>query len=160
MASTTRAIELLRLVMTYDELRDRLQHIDDKECGEGASPAEITEGETRLSLTFPGDYRRFLQDFGWLAVGSKEIAGLGTDAPAWLNVVATYRTEHHESHAKMPANLLPIMNDGGGDLYCLDCDDPEGRVSVWGHTTGLDALGVSFVDWLVAEIENDDGGPV
>lgn len=138
--------------MNYDEFRERLRRIDEKEVGAGASVTQIADAERGLGVAFPSEYKRLLEDFGWMAVGSTEIFGLGDDVPEHLNVVGVAIDERTQAHMTIPPNLLPIMNDGGGNLYCVDCADAVGSVVVWDHTAGLDDLGASFVDWLADEI--------
>jgi hypothetical protein len=72
--------------VNYDELRSVLAVRDDLERGSGAAPEDVLRAAGLLG-ELPEDYRRFLVEFGWIAVGSFEIFGLGDDVPDYLNVV-------------------------------------------------------------------------
>jgi SMI1-KNR4 cell-wall len=134
--------------LTYQDLLDRLRRIEDKECGTGASAAEINEAEGRLGLAFPPDYRRLLHDFGWIQVGPTEIFGLGKGIPRYLDVVEMTLAERRDATPTLPSELLPVMNDGGGNLYCLNCNDASAPLVIWDHVSGSSALEIGFVDWL------------
>jgi len=138
--------------MTYEELRQALSAADDKECGVGCTPDEVTEAESALGVSFPADYTRFLEDFGWLAIGSTEIFGLGKGVPDYLNVVRMTLAERRDTQPTIPSQLVPVMNDGGGNLYCVDCEATSDEVVIWDHTKGRVALRTGFADWLASII--------
>jgi hypothetical protein len=105
----------------------------------------------------PGDYRVFLADLGWLAAGHYEIFGLGEDAPMHLNLVEM--TLDERSNFGLPENLIPIMKNGRGDLYCFDGSGARGRkVLLWDHESsprrGAFLAGESFSAWLLGLLES------
>jgi len=79
----------------------------------GATPAQITEAETRLGLTFPDDYRRFLAAFGAAEVDGRAIFGLGTD----LDTVGGLNVVWHTEEARRLRGLA------GGSLVLSAWDD-------------------------------------
>lgn len=104
----------------------------------GAGPiaaAARGQAERELSLGFPDSYRRFLREFGWAAFGPLEVFGLGPQVPQYLDVVTITRTERLEAGLCLAGNLIPIANDGGGNLYCLD--------------TGSGATPIQWTGWVV-----------
>src|SRR5207247_2644874 len=82
--------------------------------------AEIVEAEDLLGVAIPPSFGSFLRDFGWISAGPWEIFGLGNDVPHWLALVSITISERTEAHRPLPHHLLPFVNDGGGNLYCLD----------------------------------------
>jgi hypothetical protein len=79
----------------------------------GATPAQITEAETRLGLRFPDDYRRFLAAFGAAEVDGRAIFGLGTD----LDTVGGLNVVWHTEEARRLRGLA------GGSLVLSAWDD-------------------------------------
>lgn len=140
---------------TIDNVLDRIRKMEDVEIGRGATDAEIRAAEEKLGVCFPEDYKRFLKEFGWVSIGSEEIYGLGTDVPSYLDVVKETYWEREESGLPVPKSLVPIRNDGAGNLDCLATHLLEGGrcpVVVWYHELGLDQelekMAESFTDWL------------
>jgi hypothetical protein len=73
--------------MSIEEMRERIKAFDDKDCGHGATANEIGEAENALSVVFPQSYHRFLREFGWARFSHQELYGLGSDVPAYLEIV-------------------------------------------------------------------------
>jgi hypothetical protein len=92
--------------------------------------------------------RAFLADFGWLQIGSAEVFGLGQGVPTYLNLELEMVAEREVFEPGLPAKLLPMMNDGGGNLVCVDCADTREAMALWDHSEGLVDLNQSFCDWL------------
>jgi cell wall assembly regulator SMI1 len=144
-------VETIELITRHDVRRDPL-----KEVGRGATDDEINEAEHRLGVSLPEDFKMFLRDFGWGGVGSWELFGLGADVPQYLDLVRVALSERTEAEPSLPMHLIPIMNDGGGNLYCLDLsesgDRQENPVVYWDHALGPDQTMVSvaadFASWL------------
>lgn len=88
--------------------------------GRAASSDDVIRAEDELGVTIPGSYRLFLLEFGWGGVGDWELYGLGPTVPFHLNLVRLTCSERSEMMPPLPHHLLPIMNDGGGNLLCLD----------------------------------------
>lgn len=143
--------------MTYDDLRDMLMQSKTLAVGKGATEFEIQEAQQRIGLPIRGDYRRFLVDFGWGGVGSFELYGLGADVPPFLNLVTITHSERVEMSPPLRYSLIPVMNDGGGNLYCLDSTLMDPRVVFWDHEGSEaqvpDVEAASFSLWF-AELVN------
>jgi SMI1-KNR4 cell-wall len=129
----------------YEELRDALRARPDLEAGTPLPPEEIDAAIRRLG-NLPDDYRAFLEDFGWVSFGPHEVFGLGADIPPYLDVVRVNESEWTEG--QLPRHLVAVMNDGGGNLSCID----QTAVVLWDHevspTKGPLPLASSFSDLL------------
>jgi hypothetical protein len=150
--------------MTFDELAEMLERSPSKSLGRGVAEADINTASARLGVNLTGSYRLFLQRFGWGGIGSIELFGLGADAPPYLSLTAMTLSEREEASPALPVHLIPLMNDGGGNLYCLDSrmeDQPP--VVFWDHTAGEQQEPVpvapDFLVWLAErvarELENE-----
>ena len=89
-----------------------------------------------------GSYRSSLRTFGWASLPYTEVYGLGEGRPyAGLDLVRVTKQERAEGCPLTPHHLLPIENDGSGDLYCLDTRvSIEPPVVFWGHERGDDQI--------------------
>jgi hypothetical protein len=136
----------------FAEMTDRL-------TGNGAREAEITEAEHALSIAIRGSYREFLRIFGWGGRNAFEMYGLGEDVPPYLSLVGITRSERTEMEPPLPPYLLPLMNDGGGNLYCLDTRIAivEPPVVLWLHDESVDQVPAiqasAFVAWFARLLE-------
>jgi hypothetical protein len=59
--------------MTFEELKDRLAQSGALEVGRGATNAAIEAAERALGVAIRGDYRRFIEEYGWGGVGYIEL---------------------------------------------------------------------------------------
>lgn len=132
--------------------RNRLQ-------GEGANADQIAAAERELDVKLVGSYRKFLQIFGWLEVDSTEVFGLGADVPKHLDLVAITQSERTEMRPRLRKNLVPVMNDGGGNLLCIDLTSGNNEgppVVFWDHELGPDQepelYAPTFEEWLAARV--------
>lgn len=136
----------------FAELAERLLASSSRSLGVGVSEADILVAEQVLQLPIGGGYREFLKRFGWGGVGCVELFGLG--GPVYLDIVRVTQSERCEGSPGLPMHLIPIMNDGGGNLFCLDAlrrEDPP--IVVWEHVAyggapSLEDVGEEFVSWL------------
>lgn len=133
------------------DLAKRLLSFDSQELGTGVTSAEIAGAERDLAIRIEGGYRQFLREFGWGGVEHLELFGLG--GPSHLDLVRVTESERSEMEPALPQHLLPVMNDGGGNLFCLDTTVPdEPPIVFWDHTAGVDqvpdAEAASFQSWL------------
>jgi cell wall assembly regulator SMI1 len=118
------------------ELIRRLRSLREAEFGQGATPQEIELAEEQLGVTFPRSYRAFLEQFGWASFEGMELYGLGEDVPTYLDLVRVTLSERSEMRPRLPSRLIPLMNDGAGNHYCLDVESLEqGECPVvfWDH---------------------------
>ncbi len=139
--------------MTFDSLAKRLRTHPQATVGPGVSEREIIAAERALGVPIEGGYRKFLNAFGWAEIGWFEIYGLGDGVPSHLHLVQMTISERAEAHPLTPHHLLPIFNDGAGNLHCLDTttgDEPA--IVFWDHERSEnqtpDPQAESFAQWL------------
>lgn len=141
--------------MTYEELSEAIRS-HGVSFGTGATSDEIAKAENTLSVTFPSGYRRLVGEFGWLGVGPDELFGLGAGVPSEVDVVRETLAERTTFHPLTPKHLVPIMNDGGGNLFCLDTTRGSGAdcpVVFQDHELGeISDYSDSFFEWLFGRI--------
>jgi cell wall assembly regulator SMI1 len=121
------------------ELIRRLRSFREAEFGQGATSQEIELAERQLGVEFPRSYKAFLKHFGWASIDSLELYGLGEDVPAYLDLVKMTLSERTEMMPRLPSFLVPLMNDGFGNHYCLDVglrEQGESPVVFWDHNLG------------------------
>jgi hypothetical protein len=147
--------------MTFDALAEMLESNPSKSFGRGASETEINTASAQLGVDLAGGYRLFLRRFGWGGVGSIELFGLGADVPPYLNLTAMTTSERKDMSPALPVHLIPLMNDGGGNLYCLDSRvGGEPPVVFWDHTAGEQQeaaqVAADFIAWLAERVEREN----
>lgn len=150
--------------MSFDELAKRLQRHPSKHLGRGVEEAEIDAASARLGVPLTGGYRLFLRRFGWGGVGSFELFGLGAEVPPYSNLTEMTRSEREEMHPALPAHLVPLMNDGGGNHYCLDTrGSGEPPVVFWDHEAGERQEPAreapDFITWLAERLDQEEREP-
>lgn len=150
--------------MRFYDVAERLKSFRTRQFGKGVTQAEVRRAEGALGVSFPADYTEFLRQFGWGGVDYLDIYGLGDDVPMYLDVVHMTKSERTEMEPPIPDHLVPIMNDGAGNHYCLDTRrSHEGTCPVvfWDHDSDANQVAeiasMNFSEWLAAkldEIEN------
>ena len=142
--------------MSVSEMRNRILAFNDKQCGQGATLAEIAAAERLLGVSFPESYRQFLSDFGWGRFSHQELYGLGSDVPTNIDLVRNTIAERSEMEPNLPAYLVPVMNDGFGNHYCLDTSSKkngESALVFWDHEQRSNQIpgqvAVTFDVWLI-----------
>ncbi len=117
--------------------------------GDGVSAEKISDFERQLDLILPADFKAYLSRFGWLEFESEECFGLGVGIPAYLDLVQIVSTERV---AGLPCHLLPIRNNGFGDLDCIDLMASGLDISVivcFEHDThAMTVIAHGFDQWL------------
>jgi hypothetical protein len=139
---------------TFDGLANRMMSDPQSSLGVGANEEEIEHAARVLMVPIAGGYRRFLRRFGWGGAFGDELYGLGANVPPGLDLVLITESERTAMYPPLPTHLLPVMNNGGGDLVCLDTraslDEPP--VVMWWHEDGPDqvpeAHASDFLSWL------------
>lgn len=141
--------------MNFLVLETQILSRQDREHGSGAGADEISAAERTLGVRLAGSYRKFLERFGWLGLGTIEIYGLGRDVPKHLNLVEITQSERAEMHPRLRSDLVPVMNDGGGNLYCIVTTAVVGAdmpVVFWDHDLDCsqepETIAQSFEQWL------------
>jgi cell wall assembly regulator SMI1 len=145
--------------MEFSVLEARILSLPEREQGPGATIEEIDAAEQKLGLKLAGGYRWFVERFGWLAAGPTEIYGIGADVPKHMSLVEIALSERTEMHPRLQPNLVPVMNDGAGNLYCIDTTSgTEPVVVFWDHDLDSDQEpereSDSFQDWLYERLGN------
>ena len=141
--------------MTIDEAISVATRFSDKEIGRGAEPLEISAAESKLGVAFPTSYRMFLTRIGWGRFASERLFGLGADVPPYLDLVRVTWSERTQAFPTMPNRLIPIMNDGAGNHFCLESSlisNGENPVVFWDHELGREQktrqIAPNFAEWF------------
>lgn len=148
--------------MPLDEMARVLEVRDDVGIGEGAPDEAIDLAETELEVTFSPDVREYLRRFGHVAVGHLEFFGLGRGTPEYLDVVKVTISERTEGGCPLPNQLLPVLNDGGGNLYCADLAPGKNTsdIVLWDHEAGPnqvpEPIASSFEAWFLDMVRELD----
>jgi SMI1-KNR4 cell-wall len=118
--------------------------------GLAVSDIQIANAEYLLNIKFPADYFEYLKIFGWLEVDHYEFFGLGENIPKFLNLELIAPQEWETGD--LSKNLLPIWNNGGGDLYCIDLKLSDKKVSTISVFSNGDRqseiVEIGFEKWL------------
>lgn len=141
--------------MTLADVKSALRDAAHAETGTGVDVASVAAAEAQLG-SFPSDYKEFLENFGWLSLGHREIFGLGDDVPPYLDVVRVTLSERSEPGEPIPATAVALMNDGAGNIFYFDCAavaTGDAPVLLWDHEGGSSqaptVVAPSFSAWLL-----------
>ena len=142
--------------MSISDMTNRLLAFNDKQCGRGATPEDIAAAERILGVSFTESYRHFLSDFGWGRFSHQELYGLGSDVPSYADLIRNTLVERSEMEPSLPSHLIPVMNDGAGNHYCLDTaivKNGENPVVFWDHEQPKNQnpvqVATTFDSWLL-----------
>ena len=145
-------------MMEFDNIEKRLHEFANKEFGRGASEGELQAASAQLGVPLAGAYRDFLTTFGWGGVEHLELYGLGEDTPDHLHLVKITESERKEAHPALPIHLLPVMNDGFGNLYCLDTKAETLPIVLWDHERDEaqepELQASDFAVWLIEQLDS------
>ena len=135
-----------------------------KEYGRGATEQQIADAERALEVRFPASYRAFLAKYGWAYIYYDPIFGVGPSVPPEFELVRHTLDERYDFEPNIPLHLIPVMNDGAGNHYCLDTADFRGDecpVVFWDHDcregseqTPFQAS-LSFDRWIIDRVVNN-----
>lgn len=126
--------------MSFDLLEQRIAATPGCKAGNGASRPAVAEAEKALGVTFPTALREYLVRFGWVEFADREFFGLGEGVPHFLDIVRLTTSERTEAGARLPPSLIPLQNDGWGNLYCIVASPgsaEDGSIVLWDHERGL-----------------------
>ena len=149
--------------MSISKMHEIIRSLGSGNYGRGAGPQEILDAERKMGVVFPRSYKDFLSAFGWARVSFDMLYGLGADVPAPYDLVKNVFCERCDAHPHIPHHLVPIMNDGAGNHYCLDISrfhDAECPVVFWDHehddgpNQSPEEVSPSFDGWLTDLIVN------
>ncbi len=149
------------MISNIDLLLDRILAMPRIVRGVGATERDIEDAERQLGLKIPSDYAAVLRRAGWLGIGPQEIWGLGPDVPEHLHLIHSTHLWRANLQICLPGHLLPIQEDGGGNLFCLDCSCPDCRetpIIFWDHDADLgnrgDLWAATLSKFLVEDVDN------
>jgi cell wall assembly regulator SMI1 len=149
--------------MSFKKLREELHRHARTIFDQGASDTDIKDAERTLGVVLSLSYRHFLRDFGWGSVAHFEIFGLGSEVPHYLDLINMTQRERTEMEPAIPKYLVPLMNDGAGNHYCLDTSQmkkDECPVVFWDHELGRNQrpalVAPSFDLWLLELLNSID----
>lgn len=80
---------------------------------------------------FPPSLFEYLTKVGWISIRSDELYGLGRGLSRGYNLIENTEWERHESGNPIPAHLIPLLNDGFGNLYCINIRTE--KIVFWDH---------------------------
>lgn len=148
--------------MALDDMDRVLRARDDVVIGEGVADYAIDLAETQLGLVFPPDLREYLRRFGHVEVGHLEFFGLGLEIPNYRDIVQVTNSERTEAGCPLRKQLIPILNDGGGNLYCaLAAGENAAGIVLWDHEAGPKQdpvpIAPSMETWFLDLVRELDG---
>lgn len=149
--------------MRIDQLQKSLKKRDDATTGVGATLAPVQSAERLLQVSFPKPLVAYLEHIGWMQLGDREFFGLGADVPSHLELTSITRSEREDSGCPIPHSLIPLQNDGAGNLYCMDVSaepNRRGRIFFWDHELGVrqrpEKVAHSWTEWISEQLELAD----
>ena len=97
------------------------ENSDDCDPGTPATPEMIQRAEAILGVTFPDDYRQFLQRWGTLSIGPIEFYGISGRMPENAQIPNTvWYTLAKREEVGLPNNLVILVNNDGVEYHCID----------------------------------------
>src|SRR5687767_11806574 len=90
--------------------------------GEGTTDGQIQLAESELGVTLPASYKSFLSCLGWIESPYISVFGLGSDVDSRSDLIGMTKAWWYEVdiETRLPQNFVPVVDDGSGNLYCLD----------------------------------------
>lgn len=134
--------------------REVIRVLDDGDCAGPASDSLVKSAEDSLRVEFPAEYRNFLRQYGAALLLGVEIYGLAQRAdPAEPPIWSDLRTLARQSVAGLPADLIPVSDDGGDYRFYLRSGN-ESPVLVYGP--GLNGIQVasSFSEFVLRAVKS------
>ncbi len=151
--------------MGFEEISTRFRGYHSNDFGAGATNNDIRQAEDILKVRLPNSYKAFLLEFGWGGVEHFEIYGLGRGVPKYLDLIYMTRSEREEVEPPLKRHLIPVLNDGGGNHYCLDTSklsNGECPIVFWAHDDEMgsnqqpDQIAHNFSEWLASLLNELD----
>ncbi len=102
------------------------------DIGTPASREYVSAAEEFLGVEFPESFVEYLTTWGTIAEGPLEFYGIaGTDFRNGRVPNGIWFTQLKRGQVGLPKSLVIVLNNEGDEYYCVDTDDPGGRVVVW-----------------------------
>jgi hypothetical protein len=142
----------------YERARAYLSNSADAQ-GSGATEQELVELGS-LWGPLPADFAAYLREFGWVTAGPHELFGLGKGAEWHQNLIERARELWRGvGNYKLPTDLLPFYDSGGGWFYCLSKRHPGHAVVCWaqeyedlGEPQPYDVTYPSWSAWVLQHV--------
>lgn len=118
------------MINEYKKVRSYLlENADEK--GSGSDEQSIVE-LLKIWAPIPDDFLSYLKEFGWANIGPHELYGLGRGVE-WHNNIINRAHDLWSGNDiyKIPSELLPFYDSGGGWFYCFSKMHPENIVVCW-----------------------------
>ena len=125
--------------MNIRSIRELLSRRQDIRGDVRVDEAEIQAVASDLGVRFPPMLADYLREFGWLGIGADKLFGLGPGVPDYLHIRTITKLEREQSGNPVHWSMIPLHNDGYGNLYCIVVDDSSpayGNIVVWDHAAG------------------------
>jgi SMI1-KNR4 cell-wall len=108
-------------------LKDKSATDEDYEYRMGGSVDDLTirSTETRLGVTFPPSYKKFLADVGWIEIFNSYFFGLRKEKTNDSEGNVITMTEYARNTWSLPTELIPIHSIDDQVLWCLDYSPKE-----------------------------------
>lgn len=121
--------DLVYFVRTNDFLFPRLLG------EESASQESIDEFERMLDVKLPEDYRRFLNEFGYLIYHGRDYYGICYDDPHKFDFAdnAADLTLRLREESALPHYYVAFYDDEGDEQWCFDVREPHSNVIAWDY---------------------------
>jgi hypothetical protein len=119
------------MTQAYDKVRAYLASRSDLVRGSGATEDEVGELVTAWG-PLPDDFATYLREYGWVRFGAQELLGLGKGVEPHQDLLKqARRLWKGDGECRLPEDLLPIYDSGGGWVYCISRLDPAQPVVCW-----------------------------
>lgn len=118
-------------VVEFFKINSSLSPHLSKERAKPASWDTIDELEKRLEIKLPEDYRRFLSEFGYLLIGTRDFHGVFDNDLDRNEFSALRLTLANRQYSNMPHYYVAIYDDDGDEQWCLDTREEHANIIVW-----------------------------
>ncbi|CAM3909018.1 MULTISPECIES: SMI1/KNR4 family protein [Pseudoalteromonas] len=148
---------------THDELKQRLESLNEFEYQGSHSDLEIKEAESVLNLRLPESFKDYLKAWGNIAIGPIEILGL-TKTPNFINAEYpnfVWFTLKKRSNDQLPKELVVFHSVNNEFLYCINCSKPlsngECVITVWNNLDKIveQEYHVGFNNFILGILEDE-----
>jgi hypothetical protein len=148
----------------FAKVQAYLSNRSDLVNGAGANEDELRQ-LVSLWGPLPDDFAAYLRGYGWIRFGAQELLGVGKDVEPHQNILVQARRlwEGDGTH-KLPGELLPVYDSGGGWIYCLSRLHPGVPVVCWSEEYDeqseqqpYDETYPTWSEWFLAHLAANEG---